>query len=201
MKKIMGVAAIAAILALTGCGGGETESPAAPSVEPAKGTESPQASPSASAGPEKSPRGNLVKELGEGAGMSGENGEQVFTFAVNSIAVDPGCTSEYATAPENGHFVVLDISVETHPAMADDQFMNPLNLSAHNIKLIAPNGTTSNASLATGSAYMCLNDAEMLPSAFGPAEKATGKIVVDTESPNGTLIVSAYGQDAWEYNF
>lgn len=199
MKKIMGAAAIAAVFALAGCAG-DPAPPAAPSVEPAKGTSS--AEPSPSSDENKSPRGNLIKELGEGASLTGEDGVDLVRLSVNSIEIDPGCTQEFATAPENGHFIVLDIAVETTPEMADDPFtVGSYYLGPGDMKVIAPNGTTSNANLGTAAAFMCLIDAELLPQSFGPAEKAIGKVVIDSEVPSGTLIIGAYGMDAWEYNF
>ena len=198
MKKIMGVAAVAAMLALTGCST-DSELAKAPSVEPAA-----TASPSSSPEPEgKSERGNQIKTVGEGAGVTNMDDESIADFTINSIAVDPGCTSEYAGPPENGHFLVLDISMETYAALGElSEISQTYMLNPYDMKIIAPNGTTSNANLSTSAAFMCLNSAEQFPSGgLGPAEKATGKMVLDVEVPSGTLVISNYGSPGWEYTF
>lgn len=202
MKKILGVAAVAAMLALTGCSSTEGKPAAAPSVEPAKASATPEPTPTEPE-QEKSVRGNLVKQVGEGANIfNTETDEDTVRFSVDAISVDPGCTAEFAQAPENGHFVILDVSIETTPALADDPYGSTgFYFGADSMKIIAPNGTTSNVSPHSAAAYMCLTEPEVLPVRFGPAEKATGKVVLDSEVPTGTIVISAYGQDAWEYNF
>jgi hypothetical protein len=216
MKKTLVPFALSALL-LTGCASG-TNSPAAPSVEPAapstaestgtSTTEAPEVtsaepSPAAtSAAPEaaKSTRGNLIKQLGEGAGLTDE-GKQVVTFVVNSITVDAPCTGEFPQPVENGHIVVLDVSVVTEPALAETTFpmftMNPFEFTE-----IAPNGTTSNADLGTAATYGCLPDAEVLPQTIGPGENVTGKVVLDVTNPNGTLVFKSAGNPSgWEWTY
>lgn len=216
MKKLLVPFALSTLL-LAGCSTG-TNSPAAPSVEPAapSTTESAEAAttevseaaspePTAeatSAAPEaaKSKRGNLIKEIGDGAGITDE-GEQVVSFVVNSIAVDVPCTGEFAEPPINGNILVLDVSVVTEPALAesiDPTFqMNPYWFTE-----IAPNGTTSNADLGTTATYGCLPDAEVLPQMMGPGENVTGKVVLDVTNPNGTLVFKYGGAPAgWEWTY
>ena len=193
-KKLVSFALFS--LLLTGCGG-DSGSLAAPSVEAANASST--ASPSAKSA-EKSPRGNLVKQLGEGAGLTDE-GKQVVTFVVNSIDVDVPCTGEFAQAPVNGHILVLDVSVVTDPALADSPDptfqMNPYFFTE-----IAPNGTTSNADLATAATYGCLSDAEVLPQMMGPGENVTGKVVLDMTNPSGTLVFKYGGAPAgWEWTY
>jgi hypothetical protein len=57
-------------------------------------------------------RGNLVKEIGRLAGISiGDESEiTAAQFATNDIVVDVDCTSEYADAPKNGHFVGIHLT-------------------------------------------------------------------------------------------
>lgn len=200
MKKMMGAAALTALLAITGCAQQEASTPKAPVVESAAADSSSTSAPSPTAS--RSERGNVVKTLGEGAGVTANNGDALVEFSVNAIEIDPGCTSEYATPPENGHFIVLDVAMQTFPELADaTEIASSYSLSPHDMKVVAPNGTTSNASLATGSAYMCLANGEQFPSSLGPAEKAQGKIVLDSEVPSGVLVIGNYGAGGWEYSF
>lgn len=221
MKKTLVPFALFALL-LTGCGQ-ETGSAAAPKVEAAD-TESkeareseakPTATPSrdssesskskeaekAEKSGEKSPRGNLVKQVGE-VGELTEDGEPVATFVVNSIDVDAACTEEFASnLSDNGHLLVLDVSIVTEPAYAES--MNPtFSFDAYYFKEIAPDGTISDTDLATRAARTCLKDAELLPSTFGPGEKMTGKVVMDVTNPSGTIVFE-YGDSpaGWEWNY
>ncbi|WP_247828263.1 DUF4352 domain-containing protein [Arthrobacter antioxidans] len=216
MKKTLVPFALSALL-LAGCSTG-TNSPAAPTVEPAapstsesaevsttEAAEVAAAEPTAeatSAAPEaaKSTRGNLIKQIGEGAGLTDE-GEQVVTFVVNSITVDVPCTGNYPSPVENGHILVLDVSVVTEPALAES--INPtFYMSPYDFTEIAPNGTTSNADLGTMATYSCLPDAEVLPQTIGPGENVTGKVVLDVANPNGTLVFKYAGAPAgWEWTY
>jgi hypothetical protein len=42
--------------------------------------------------------------------------------------------------------------------------------------------------MASLESYMCLSEGERFPSALGPAEKATRKIVFDAPTPTGVLV-------------
>lgn len=210
MNKILVPLSVAALLLLSGCGSDATNAEA-PEVDPAGPASSSDEANSAeaeateTAAPaepegEKSERGNLIKAIGEGAGITWE-GKEVASFVVNSIAVDPGCTNEFATEPENGHFVVLDVSLKTEPELAEAPSPS-FGLAGIGWTAIAPNGTTSNADTFSGAAFMCLDDSEVLPSALGPGEQATGKIVLDVENPEGVLVHKPLFQDfGWEWSY
>lgn len=213
IKKIAATAALAGLIALTGCSSTASEAEnSPPTVEAAASptetvTETtapePTTAPTTEAaveGPNLSPRGNIVKALGEGAGVMNSEGEVVAEFVVNSITPDAVCTGPYATAPENGHILILDVSISTKPELAAEIF--PMfDLNPYSMKVIADNGTTSNANLASVATYSCLPDGEVVPSGIGPAENVTGKIVLDSEVPSGTLVIGGYGLTGWEYEF
>lgn len=199
---------LTALLGLTACSTepGPAEAPdvaaAAESESSGAAAESPTPAPDE---PKKSKRGNVIKEIGQGAGTYNiDTKDELANFVVNAIEVDPVCTSPYAadSPPENGHFIALDISVETFPELAEAPYPK-FDLSPGYMKIIAPNGTTSNVNLGSAASYGCLNDAERLPmNGMGPAEKATGKIVIDSEVASGTLVISEGGSyTGWEYTF
>jgi hypothetical protein len=147
-----------------------------------------------------SDRGNLVLTPGQGAAITNSDGVNEATFVVNSITVDAPCPREDAEPPEHGHLVTLDVSVETLPALAEDQ--GSFSMDPYSFKPIAANGTTSNADPSTIAGIYCYDEAQMLPSSIGPGEKATGLVVLDVESPSGILVFndfsSMYG---WEWAY
>lgn len=154
-------------------------------------------------GPAKSERGNVVKAIGEAAGIIGEDGQPLVTFVVNSITPDVVCTQEYTEPAENGNFLAVDVSVQTSPAMTDpDALITSFDMSSYHFRTIAPNGTSSNADPDTFAAFSCLDDSVLLPSSIGPGENVTGVVVLDVETPQGILIYenSSIG-DGWEWNY
>lgn len=206
MRKFLPwLAATAALgFVVTGCSNAaETaEAPTAPVVESMAATPTP--SPSVSAGPKKSPRGNYIKAPGETGSMwTGADKKTTVVFTINSITVDAPCTTDYAQPAEQGHFVVLDASIESTPELADSSFAR-FDLSPHSWQFVGANGTTFNGSLASGASYSCMTDNEILPiNGVGPAEKVTGKIVLDVPAPTGTLIFKPLGGSVggWEWAF
>ncbi|MHA7177068.1 DUF4352 domain-containing protein [Arthrobacter sp. Sr24] len=200
MKKSLVCLAAAALL-LTGCGS-TAESATAPSVEPAGAAQTSATAavsvPAVAA--EKSVRGNLIKKLGDGAGITDQTlNKDVASFVINSITVDGVCTNEHSQAPVNGHILILDVSVQTDAALAES-VVPSFSLNPYSFKTIAPNGTTSNVDLASMATYSCLPDAEVLPLEIGPGEKATGKVVLDAETAEGTLVFKpGYANVGWEW--
>ena len=183
-------------LSLTACGGTAASSPTAPTAEAV--AKSPAA---ADAG--KSPRGNIVKEVGQGASITDpmHDNKEVVNFVVNSIK--PGkCTEPYAQPAKNGNVMIVDVTVETKPEL-NDAIMKTFSLSGYDFKFVAENGTTFNGDLG-GMGYGCLPDAETFPSAgMGPAEKITAKVVLDVPQPHGILVLKAplSNTNGWEYKF
>lgn len=206
-KKSITTLTLTTLLGLTACSS-EPNSVEAPDVAAAAETESPTPTTESSAPspdkPERSVRGNLVKKIGQGAGAADpDTKEQLFTFVVEAIEVDPACTAPYAAEypSENGHLIALDVSIETFPALGEADYpffgLNPASM-----KVIAPNGTTSNANLSSAASWNCFDDAEVIPSDnLGPAEKVTGKIVLDSEVASGILVITEDGSTGWEYTF
>lgn len=200
MKTALLSLPIAAIL-LAGCAGTPQSAPVAPTVEPATGASSAAAaSDSPAVNGTKSTRGNLVKTVGEGASVTDKD-KTVASFVVNSIQVDAPCTNQYAQPSENGHFVALNVSMETDPALAES--VNPqFGLAGYAWKAVAENGTTFNGDIMTASSFMCLNDEERLPSALGPGEKATGTLILDVPTATGVLVhKQGFMPAGWEWEY
>lgn len=196
------IAATAVLLPLlAGCGSTSTSSPIAPTVEPATTAESSAAAtPGAGSAGAKSSRGNLIKKVGEGASVT-DKGKTVASFVVNSIQIDPKCTNEFAKPADNGHFVALNVSMETDPALVES--VNPqFGLAGYAWKVVADNGTTFNGDVMSVASFVCLNDKERFPSALGPGEKATGTIILDVPTPSGVLIhQQGFMPAGWEWAY
>ncbi|WP_299166991.1 hypothetical protein [uncultured Arthrobacter sp.] len=163
----------------------------------------PEQPPADPGGPVLSPRGNLVKEIGESAGIIDGNGVRLVNFSVNSITSDVQCTEEFAEPAENGLFVALDVTVQTSPEMAaPDAFITTFEMSPWMFSAISPEGISSNASPETFASFTCLDDSVLLPSSIGPGENAQGIVLLDVQHPSGILIFEDFYTDsAWEWTY
>src|SRR5690606_36659293 len=99
---------------------------------------------------ESSERGNVVKAVRALGGLvaeeSGTLDDAWMTFTVTDIEVDGGCTSGFSDPPENGHFIIVSMSIETAPVSewpAEAQGF-PL-LFYDNWSIVGPDGITENA--------------------------------------------------------
>lgn len=194
-------------LSLSACGGSPSAIATSPNVESmAASTPSPAVTQEA----KKSPRGNIIKELAQPAGMTDKDGKPIVNFTINSITPDAPCTGPYPQPSENGHFTVLDVTVETSPELATASYDGgPLSFDINGamFKFVGASGTTFNGSLNSGGAYSCLPDEQMINNhggGIGPAEKVTGKLVLDLPETTGTLVFKSYltsGNGGWEWNF
>lgn len=201
MNRLQALSVSAVVcLTLVGCSSaGSAPQATAPNVEGATPT-----SAQTSDDQERTPRGNLAKEIGEPFGIHTEEkpDQNVVTYVVKNIDVDPECTNPYPQEPEHGRFIAVDMEVET---AADPEFTEvmqiPVSPSARSFKMIDANGTTVN-SVSSGPSYGCLNQSEMMPSQVGAGERATGKIILDVPSVEGTLIYSesVMSDGGWEFD-
>lgn len=206
MKPSLPLLALVSLLGITitGCSQATepTATPSALVVESIGAT--PTHSPSTSAAPQKSARGNYIRVPGDTARMwTGADKKTTVVFTINSITVDPQCTAPYAQPAEKGHFVVLDASIETMPELANASY-DRFDLSPHGWQFVGANGTTYNGSLASGASYSCMTDSEILPiNGVGPGEKVTGKIILDVPATTGTLVFKPLGGaiGGWEWAF
>lgn len=91
--------------------------------------------------------------------------------------------------------------MQTDAALAES--VNPqFGLAGYAWKAIAANGTTFNGDLMSFESIMCLPEAENFPSALGPGEKATGKIILDVPTPTGVLVhKQGFMPTGWEWQY
>lgn len=206
---------IAAALALAGCSGDATPAPtvtvtetitAAPTV-PAESSESPV---SESTEPEiqstgderyvshgKSPRGNLLKNVGDWAGISSMDDEDVMAadFRVTKITVDPKCSASWREKPKNDQYVKIDFEVETYPELIQS---GDFTLTSHDFTVFDAEGKRVND--PQGHGYSCLDESDQLPSLIGPAEKVQGSIVLDVPKSATAFVYTTFlVTGGWEW--
>jgi hypothetical protein len=194
-------------LSLTACAadvreGAVAEASDSPSPTSAKSTPTKSATPTPSPTEVKesrSPRGNLLGEVGDTASILSLDEETLVDFTINSITVDPKCTAPRADKAENGHFLVLDVDVETQPGM-EEVLYGEFAMNPYFFKAIDKDGKTSNADFGTSASYSCLKDGEELPGLIGDAETASGKVILDTDVESGTLVFEM-DELGWEWEY
>jgi hypothetical protein len=167
----------------------------APSTEPPSSSSS-----SAPAGSGDNERGNIEKQIGEEAGVTGTDGSDLMTFTVDAIQVDYPCSGDYPQPPENGHFVGLSMHITTAPNLPADSFVD---ISATDFTFIGSDGVTV-SNVDTFPAFTCAPDDEQLPSGpLGSGQQYVGTLVLDVPETTGILqyqplYLSAGG---WEWHF
>lgn len=179
------VAAALSLTTLAACGAPASSS--APTLNVPKAAEAVAAAPSSAAAKPAnlSPRGNVTKQLGDVAAFGPTQDQLVVKFAIDKITVDPKCTSQFASKPQNGHFIRLDVRAETDPAMPNNGLytINPFEFST-----VGADGITE-STLMTGAAITCVDTSELLPSgSFSPGSKYRGALILDTKNPSGLLV-------------
>lgn len=208
MKASKSLAALALLpLAFTACSSGNTNSGSTPppmeSVAPATDSNSGNSDASSeetTTSADTNERGNVEKQLGEEASVTGKDNKNVYSFKVNSIEPDIQCTEEFASESKNGHLIKVNMDVVTSDAKTmDENYYSTLNFSGYGWKYIAANGTTFNGDLASSATYGCVPETELLPSSIGPGEKVTGAVILDLPATDGTLVYSDSYVGGWEY--
>lgn len=198
---------VSAGLGLTACGNSKDVTAAADATKTDAPVSAPTASPitkttpSPTADPKKSVRGNLIGHFGDIGTQSDPVSKAVQTkFTVDAIA-PVTCTEKYSQPAQNGQLVTVNLTVETTPELAQSSFPK-FTLSSYDFKYIADNGTTFTGNLGTSSTYSCIPSAEEFPSAgMGPAEKLSGKIVLDLPAAHGILVMKGNYGSGFEYAF
>lgn len=188
---------IAVPLLLAGCSSsGEDDGQAAPSL--------PSTSSAAeSDGPARSDRGNIIKAFGEEGGFCSPTAttctaeDLVLTFTVDSVTVDPECTSGFANPPDNGHFIGINLRVATSAEYPPDYYAT---FTAADFSVIGPDGLTVDD--VQGQAYLCLGPAGFTQDLIGPGQQYAGTVVIDSPATSGTLVYKAAGEaTGWEWQF
>jgi hypothetical protein len=197
---------VAVLLALTGCTKQTPAAASAPSLPPSISS-SAAAATSNPANPLNRPmssRGNMIKKLGEEAGICGDDSckSVAVRFSVDEVKVDAACTEQFAGPASNGHMIAVKLRISTASDMRPEVGMDLFN--PNDFAIIGPDELTE-SSLATQAAYSCLNDREKLPTAgLAPGSKYQATIVLDSRNTGGALQFRPSGSTVglgWEWQF
>lgn len=151
-------------------------------------------------------RGNLVKDIGQWAGIANEGGDITVAFRVTDIRTDYECEEPRADPSVNGQFVALDFEIQTQPALglADDPYDSSFFFNQASFIVFDEDNNRENDSM--GSGYSCVPMDQSLSGAYGPNEKVSGLVVLDTAVRSGSIVLDGvdYGIDggsgwAWEF--
>lgn len=196
-RPFAALTAVLLVVGLAACGSASSAS---------AGADAPHSNPTA-AQPKRIPKGvrnqrqNIVKHIGEEAGvLSGDQTLMPAKWTVTNIVIDPPCTGQFSQPPAAGHYVELDISVETTADYKDTEY-GSLALGAPAAWFyIQKDGTQWNGQ-PSGNAYNCIARDQMLPDMIGTSMKASGKVLFDLPSTDGTLVFTQNGtaSGGWEY--
>ncbi len=205
MNKIapLAAASFALTLILAGCSPAPPDDTGkTPETAPVASADPTDAQPEAqaSAEPAKSSRGNLVKQIGELAGTTSiPSGVVTSRFAVTDIVVDPECTSGFADAPANGHFLGIHMNIETTPELADEavpfMLFGPYDWQAYD-------GEGKRLNDPMGHAWSCFDSGQLLPAQIGPGQSVSGWVVLDVAATTGSVVMTmAGGATGWEWSY
>jgi hypothetical protein len=198
------------LLALTGCAttisgsasplsvdGGQS-APTPSDVEETE-TQEPEETTSAPA-PTTSDTGLQPTTIGQLEGFVSDSGDQLMTFTVDAITVNPGCNSPYSDPPATGNFVAVAVTINIL-ALVDGE--SPLFFSSAEWHIIGPDGQRDNEN-STFETYLCAAENEQLPS--GPLGVGTyvGIVVMDTPYVSGQVIWTPSalgGLEGWSWTY
>lgn len=178
--------------ALTGCGSGETT--AADPVAPATASSAPATT--TAAGPARSPRGHIVKTVGEQAAIGYSDKQPVIAWTITELTVDAPCTAPLPL-PAEGHFVSAVIEVQTSPEYVDAEFggFHPGNYW----ELVDAEGIT-HPHPDSDAVYRC-HEGDW-PTDMTPSSRYRFRVTFDSPTPHGTLVlVPPDRPDGWEWAF
>ena len=182
-------AALALVLDLSGCG-------AANSTQ----TQPTDKTAAASQTPKKNSRGNIVKHIGDEAGITGEDGNDMADWTVTEIIPDPTCSNPEHQQPEHGHFIEFDINAKTTEKYDSDKYGSLDVGTSYRWQLIQKDGTQWNGMPGSSAAESCMVQTDKLPGSLNQNAKAQGKVIFDVPSLDGTLYYPQMGEgDGWEY--
>ncbi|PPK68841.1 hypothetical protein V5P93_001215 [Actinokineospora auranticolor] len=133
-----------------------------------------------SAPPSTSTRGNLVKQVGQRAGMEAPDGKVLFFFAIDKITIDPPCADD----PAHGHRVALAITLRTTDDFSPEEWEVPI--TSGDFEVTAPDGSTETEVVEVGP---CLRPEQYLTrDRYARGTEYRGLIVLDTKHTNGFIV-------------
>lgn len=146
--------------------------------------------------PTKTATVDVPVAIGTSQTLSDGGNREILTYAVTGVEIDGECTDPYASTPQNGHFLVVDIEVETTANYTTD-YDSLLSPYQGDWSIVGPDGITETG-LATGPSYGCTNS--QVPDGFAPNSKYAYKVSFDTRNTTGTLrYIVGKSTTSWKY--
>jgi hypothetical protein len=155
-----------------------------------------------------SERGNIPKVVGEKAGVLSADGQtHVLTFTVTRIGPDPPCLNQGAPAPENGHYVEVDLAVVTTAGMGIDGGDAAVSFAPENWFYYPPDGDglIADGIGASRPTDECRLSVAALPDPIGPSQTVSGSVLLDVAP--GAVYLAYVPQNgcgcsnAWEWPY
>lgn len=202
-RIVAGTALLA--LMLTACSSPQPEAAPTVSVAPAS-TPSATPTPTPTTTSKTNDRGQLVKKIGETAGLftdEGDTSTPTMTFKVTSIKPIK-CDAPYATPP-NGTALAVALEIVTTPTFEGPLQVNGqpgmISFGPYYWKGYAANGTRMNT-VDSPVKHGCLADAtRLLPDHFGKGEKLNGLVILDVATPSGEVAFDPQGDGGWVWKY
>lgn len=191
-------------LMLTACSSPQPQSEPTVSVAPAS-TPSPTPTPTATPTTRTNERGEIIKKIGETAGLGNVDGGNVMTmkFKVASIKAIT-CDAPYATPPK-GQAIAVALEIQTKPDFEGPLAINGapgmISFSPYYWRGYAANGTRMNT-VDSNISQNCLSDRTvLLPDSIGKGEKLNGLVILDVSTRNGSVAFEPQEGVAWTWNY
>lgn len=194
MKKWFSTVALVPI-ALTALACSSTEQPAATTPQ----TSSPAAASSPTttqATRNVSPQGNIIKQVGEVAGIVDEHENDTITWVITSFDVDGPCPSGRSSTPEHGHLVIAQLEVNTTESARPEDLLS--FHPANDWSIVGADGVTE-TEVSSTAGFNCSGQA--VPR-LAPASVYKFPVVFDTRNAEGTVqLRPSFGNGGWEWNY
>lgn len=188
-------------LALTACSADPASSPEV-SVDSAVSS---PADPMSSPSPAQNERGQIIKEIGETAGLftSEDDDTPTMTFKVTSIKPIE-CDAPYA-APPKGTALAVSLEIETTATFFGPLSVNgqegQVSFNPRDWKGYAPNGTRMNTVDFPNQQNCLVDNTQLLPDFFGKGEKLNGMVILDVTTPTGEIAFDPSGSGGWIWKY
>lgn len=189
-------------LALTACSSTTASSPNV-SVDPAASSSA--AAPTPVVTPAENERGQIIKEIGETAGLFTDEEDDAPTMKFKVTSIKPiECDAPYATPPK-GTALAVSLEIETTATFEGPLSVNgqegQVSFSPRDWKGYAANGTRMNT-VDSSIQQNCLADnTQLLPDFFGKGEKLNGLVILDVTAPTGEIAFDPSGSGGWVWKY
>jgi hypothetical protein len=155
-----------------------------------------------------SERGNIPKVVGQKAGMlSYDRRTRLVTFTVTRIVADPHCLNQGAPAPQNGHYVEVDLQVVTTADLGIDDSDPTVSFAPLNWFYYPPDkpGMIAGGIGAARNGDDCELSVPSLPDSIGPSQTVSGSVLLDV-IPGAVYLAYAPDNDcgcgaSWEWPY